>query len=142
MSNRIIFSATLLFTAACVTQALNAQGTLVCQGTRLNGAAFTFPFEPNTSPAPTLGDACVPSGKKMPKGTAVMGTAPKAAQVFAVVFVPPTGAGGANASGAGTAGATLVCKGTRINGTPFTFPFVANTSPAPTLGAACVPDGK
>jgi len=90
MSNRILFSGMLLFTAACVTQVLNAQGTLVCQGTRLNGTPFTFPFVANTSPAPTPGVACVPSGQKMPKGTAVMGTAPKAAKVFAVVFVPPT----------------------------------------------------
>lgn len=67
-----------------------ATATLVCKGTRANGAAFTFPFEANTSPAPTAGDACVPSGKKIPKGTAVMGTAPKASTVFAVVFVPPS----------------------------------------------------
>src|ERR1017187_1659118 len=117
MSNRIIFSGMLLFTAACVTQVLNAQATLVCQGTRVNGTPFTFPFVANTSPAPTLGVACVPSGKKMPKGTAVMGTAPKAAQVSAVVLVPPSGAGGANTGGAGAAGATLVCQGTRLNGT-------------------------
>jgi hypothetical protein len=94
MSNRIIFSGMLLFTVACVTQVLNAQGTLVCQGTRLNGTPFTFPFVANTSPAPTLGVACVPSGKKMPKGKAVMGTAPKASTVFAVVLVPPSTAGG------------------------------------------------
>src|SRR5271165_4468365 len=142
MSNRILFSGMLLFTAACVTQVLNAQGTLVCQGTRLNGTPFTFPFVANTSPAPTLGVACVPNGKKMPQGTAAMGTAPKAATVFAVVFVPASTAGGANTSGAGPVGATLVCQGTRLNGTPFTFPFVANTSPAPTLGVACVPNGK
>src|SRR5208337_3618993 len=73
--------------------------TLVCQGTRLNGTPFTFPFVANTSPAPTLGVACVPNGKKMPQGTAAMGTAPKAATVFAVVFVPPSTAGGtSNAS--------------------------------------------
>jgi len=142
MSNRIIFLGMLLFTAACVTQVLNAQGTLVCSGTRLNGTPFTFPFVANTSPAPTLGVACVPSGKKMPKGKAVMGTAPKASTVFAVVFVPPSTAGGAIPNGAGPAGTTLVCKGTRLNGTPFTFPFVANTSPAPTQGVACVPSGK
>jgi hypothetical protein len=142
MSNRIILSGMLLLTAACVTQVLNAQGTLVCQGTRLNGTPFTFPFVANTSPAPTLGVTCVPNGKKMPKGKAVMGTAPKASQVFAVVFVPPSTAGGASTSGAGPAGATLVCQGTRLNGTPFTLPFVANTSPAPTPGVACVPNGK
>jgi hypothetical protein len=142
MSNRIILSGILLITAACGTQVLNAQSTLVCSGTRLNGTPFTFPFVANTSPAPTLGVACVPSGKKMPKGKAVMGTAPKAATVFAVVFVPASTAGGGNTSGAGPAGTTLVCKGTRLNGTSFTFPFVANTSPAPTQGATCVPSGK
>jgi hypothetical protein len=94
MSNRIAFSGMLLFTAACVTQVLNAQATLVCSGTRLNGTPFTFPFVANTSPAPTLGAACVPSGKTMPKGKAVMGTAPKASQVSAVVLVPPSTAGG------------------------------------------------
>jgi hypothetical protein len=82
-----------------------AGATLVCKGTRVNGAAFTFPFVANTSPAPTPGDACVPSGKQMPKGTVVMGTAPKAATVFAVVFVPPSTAGGANTGTAGPAGA-------------------------------------
>jgi hypothetical protein len=142
MSKRIIFSGMLLFTAACVTQVLNAQSTLVCSGTRLNGTPFTFPFVANTSPAPTQGVACVPSGKKMPKGKAVMGTAPKASTVFAVVFVPPSTAGGAIPNGAGPAGTTLVCKGTRVNGAAFTFPFVANTSPAPTPGDACVPSGK
>jgi hypothetical protein len=119
-----------------------AAATLVCKGTRNNGAAFTFPFEANTGPAPTAGDACVPSGKKMPKGTAVMGTAPKASTVFAVVLVPPSTAGGANTGAAGPAAATLVCKGTRANGAAFTFPFEANTSPAPTAGDACVPSGK
>jgi hypothetical protein len=101
MSNRIILSGMLLFTAACVTQALNAQGTpvpasttLVCQGTRINGTPFTFPFLANTSPAPTLGAVCVPNGKKMPKGKSVMGTAPKASKVFAVVFVPSSTTGG------------------------------------------------
>ena len=142
MPNRIIFSGMLLFTAACVTQVLNAQGTLVCQGTRLNGTTFTLPFVPNTNPPPTLGVACVPSGRKMPKGQAVMGTAPKASRVFAVVFVPPSAAGRANTSGAGPAGATLVCRGTRLNGTTFTFSFVPNTSPPPTLGVACVPSGR
>src|SRR5208283_1687226 len=128
MSNRIIFSGMLLFTAACATQAVSAQGTpvpasttLVCQGTRINGTPFTFPFLANTSPAPTLGAVCVPNGKKMPKGTAVMGTAPKASKVFAVVFVPSSTAGGANPNGAGPAGTTLVCKGTRANGAAFTF---------------------
>jgi hypothetical protein len=77
----------------------------VCKGTRVNGAAFTFPFEANTSPAPAPGDACVPSGKQMPKGTAVMGTAPKASTVFAVVFVPPTKAAGPNKGAAGPAAA-------------------------------------
>jgi len=119
-----------------------AAATLVCKGTRVNGAAFTFPFAANTSPAPTAGDACVPSGKQMPKGTAVMGTAPKANTVFAVVFVPSTKAGGANKGDAGPAAATLVCKGTRVNGAAFTFPFAANISPAPTAGDACVPSGK
>jgi len=94
MSNRIILSGMLLFTAACVTQELSAQSTLVCQGTRVNGTPFTFPFVANTSPAATLGVACVPSGKTMPKGKAVMGTAPKASTVSAVVFVPPSTAGG------------------------------------------------
>jgi hypothetical protein len=120
----------------------SAAETLVCKGTRVNGAAFTFPFEANTSPAPAAGDACVPSGKQMPKGTAMMGTAPKASTVFAVVFVPPAKAGGANTGEAGPAAATLVCKGTRVNGAAFTFPFEANASPAPAAGDACVPSGK
>ena len=83
----------------------SAAATLVCKGTRVNGAAFTFPFAADTSPAPTAGDACVPSGKQIPKGTAVMGTAPKSSTVFAVVFVPPTKAGGANKGAKGPAGA-------------------------------------
>jgi hypothetical protein len=143
MWNRVILSGLLVLATACVAPALDAQKTLVCSGTRVNGTAFTFPFVPNTSPAPTLGVACVPSGKMMPKGTAVMGTAPKAAKVFAVVYVAPSTAGGrANTNGAAPASTTLVCSGTRVNGTAFTFPFVPNTSPAPTPGVACVPSGK
>ena len=143
MSNRIIFLGMLLFTAACVTQVLNAQGTLVCSGTRLNGTPFTFPFVANTSPAPTLGVACVPSGKKMPKGKAVMGTAPKAAKVFAVVFVPASTAGGANTSAAGSASARLVCQGTRpATGAAYTLLFDPNASPAPAAGDACIPTGQ
>ena len=143
MSKRIIFSGMLLFTAACVTQVLNAQGTLVCSGTRLNGTPFTFPFVANTSPAPTLGVACVPSGKKMPKGKAVMGTAPKAAKVFAVVFVPASTAGGANTSAAGSASARLVCQGTRpATGAAYTLLFDPNANPAPAAGDACIPTGQ
>lgn len=119
-----------------------AAETLVCSGTRLNGAAFTFPFQPNTDPAPTLGAACAPAGKTMPKGTAVTGQANSAAKVFAVVIgaSAPSGGGGANNNAA--AAETLVCSGKRVNGAPFTFPFQPNTDPAPTLGAACAPAGK
>jgi hypothetical protein len=59
---------------------------LVCSGKRLNGAPFTFPFQPNTDPAPTLGAVCAPAGKTMPKGAAVMGQANPASKVFAVVI--------------------------------------------------------
>ncbi len=121
----------------------SASARLVCQGTRpATGAAFTLLFDPNASPAPAAGDACIPSGQKMAKGTAVMSSQKTTGPALAVVFVPPTKAGGANTGAAGPAAATLVCKGTRVNGAAFTFPFAANTSPAPAPGDACVPSGK
>lgn len=119
-----------------------AAATLMCQGTRPNGSAFTLLFDPNASPAPAAGDACIPTGQKMAKGSAVMSTSPKTGPLLAVVVVPSTPAGGANKIAAAPASTELVCKGTRVNGAAFTFAFAANISPAPTLGAACAPSGK
>jgi hypothetical protein len=143
MSNRVIFSGVLLFTAASVTQVLSAQGPLVCSGTFEGTQTISLAFAPGAKPAPTLGATCAKKGTTTPVGQVVKGTA--TVPLFltsAVVVGAASTAGGANTSGAGHAGATLVCSGTRVNGTAFTFSFAANTSPAPTLGVACVPSGK
>ncbi len=143
MSKRIFFSGMLLFTAACMTQALNAQGALVCSGPFEGSQTISIAFAPGANPAPTLGATCVKKGTTAPLGQVVEGTTSVPLFVLSAVVVgAPSKPGGADTGGAGPASTTLVCQGTRLNGTPFTFPFVANTSPAPTLGVACVPSGK
>jgi hypothetical protein len=148
MRNSVILPGLMLLGASCLPAAAHATDTaqaetLVCNGTRANGTTFNLAFEPNTTPAPTPGAACAPSGKQLPKGTAVMGHAPKAPKVYAAVITAPAAAGGGpSASANGAQGETLVCNGTRANGTTFNFALEPNATPAPTLGAACAPSGK
>ena len=126
-----------------------AAAMLVCQGTRPNGSNFTLLFDPNASPAPAAGDACIPTGQPKAVGQAVMSSAPKTGPALAVV-VPSTPAGGAtttagggNANAAGSASARLVCQGTRpATGAAFTLLFDPNANPAPAAGDTCIPTGQ
>jgi hypothetical protein len=148
MRNSVILPGLMLLGASCLPPAAHATNTapgetLVCNGTRANGTTFNFAFEPNATPAPTLGAACAPSGKQLPKGTAVMGHAPKAPQVYAAVIgtapapngstYPPAG-GSPNANPTIPPGQAFMCSPT---GYSYNIPFKADANPAPTLGAIC-----
>ena len=148
MRNSVILPGLLLLGASCLPPAAHATDTapaetLVCSGTRANGTTFNLAFDPNASPVPTLGAACAPSGKQLPKGTAVMGHAPKAPKLYATVIgtspatngstSPPAG-GSPNANPTIPPGQAFVCS---PPGYSYNIPFKADANPAPTLCAIC-----